>query len=104
MLVKVLCIDHLHEFVADPGDESISCPDCGCRHVRRARQTPEVPLLAVAPEVTVKVLPGRHMVGGDTWLSSKGIFQRLLNENPNMTDGERRSAMGRAFPGEKDNG
>lgn len=93
MQVAVLCVDHLHRYMADPGDEKLSCPECGCHYVRRDRQTPEVPVLASAEQIPVKVVPGRIRVDVNSWLTDRGLFNTMLDKHfPELTSKERETA------------
>jgi len=101
-MIRVLCIENLHAFEVAPAAEAVSCPVCGCRHVRLAPESaPEgVPIMRNSPRTRARVEPGRHKVGGaPTWLDDPKTFVQTARKlAPELSDAELKTATERWFP------
>lgn len=73
MMLAVLCLEHLHPFMADPRREDGACPVCGCPHFRLAPdRVPEGVVDLGGSSLTITVIPGRHTVGeGSDWFAAE---------------------------------
>lgn len=103
----MVCIENLHPFDLDPNTDKVACPVCGCKAVRRDKTSPDVPMAGPeVPEVTVRVMEGRHLVGGETWLDSpatlRGVASKLAPELVDTDD--LKKGVEKWFAKETDNG
>ncbi len=85
MKVPVLCIANMHLFELDEAVSGVSCPECGCRYVRRYVPRAEDGVVEAnsAEEVNVTVMQGKHRLPVVSWLSDNKEFVKLAKrEHP----------------------